>query len=168
MSIHFRRGDATNTSVRALLYTVGCEHDQKLYSKSLKSKSGLKTHKEEALAHQKNKCLYCQLDFSQEKKAQRDHIRPLEKTNAGIHSWGNVLYCCSDCNQAKDKYKDGYLEFIKKKSKTEKIIKDWQKKYDPGYNHIHHNKYNDSKSLASACNSLYLDIDKVLKSYSII
>ncbi len=168
MSKHYRRGDATNASIRTLLYTVGCEHDNSLYGKSLINEAGLVAHKSEAMLLQGNKCLYCRKDFGANLSMEKDHILPMEKRSAGIHSWGNVLYACSKCNQGKGNTEEQCKKFTTCSQETINIISEWQKRYNSGSITINHSLYKDVQSLQQACNDLYSEIDLILQKYKII
>ena len=63
----------------------------------------------------------------------------MNKSSLGLHAWGNVVPCCSDCNN--EKQQKPWMEFIKKKAgplsevRAKKIV-DFvkSKSYDPSLN----------------------------------
>lgn len=161
MPHHYRRGDVSNTTIRAKLYSEGVAFDKKINEKHLGNKKGFDEHTIEAKLFQENSCLYCNKKFNDSTmRPQRDHIRPMEQANAGLHTWGNILFCCSKCNKEKDRFATGWLGYLKAKPHALKRVKQWQKRYNPGYE--------VSETLIQACKDLYKQIDDLLKTHNII
>lgn len=161
MPHHYRRGDVSNTCIRAKLYSEGVAFDQIQIGKSLKNRTNFLAHTKEALEFQKNHCLYCQEEFNLiDKKPQRDHIRPMEQESAGLHTWGNILFCCPKCNKEKDRFPGGWTKYIESKPVAKSLIGQWQSLYNPGY-YV-------SDGLIQICKSLYKEIDDLLRTHNII
>ncbi len=161
MPHHYRRGDVSNTTIRAKLYSEGVAFDKANSGKHLGNKKGFMEHTEEALRFQNNRCLYCRKEFNvSDTRPQRDHLRPMEQDCAGLHTWGNILFCCSKCNKEKDRFSTGWEGYIESKTSSKKLIAKWQAKYNPGY-HV-------SDTLIQACKKLYKQIDDLLKTHNII
>jgi hypothetical protein len=161
MPRHYRRGDVSNTTIRAKLYSEGVAFDKLNSKKHLGSEKGFQEHTDEALLFQNNKCLYCTKDFNNsDVRPQRDHIRPMEKENAGLHTWGNILFSCGKCNKEKDRCPGGWKIYLDSKPKAKDSVEKWQSIYKPGYE--------VSESLVQNCKDLYKQIDELLKTHNII
>jgi hypothetical protein len=46
------------------------------------------------------RCCYCGTDFSTT-EAVEDHLIPTNKTDLGLHAWGNIVTACRACNAKK-------------------------------------------------------------------
>lgn len=55
------------------------------------------------------RCCYRDVSFD-EAQAVQDHLVPMNKTDLGLHAWGNIVPACRDCN-AKKQGRD-WREFI--------------------------------------------------------
>lgn len=150
-------GDSSNTSVRVFLSYLGAYFDEQNKLPSLSSNKGLKEHKEKALAFQKNQCVYCKKTFEPHEKIEKDHIIPINKVSAGLHCWGNVLYCCSTCNRNKNTDLKQGITWQKhlEKNNAREIHNEWTKMYPSG------EKYSDQ--LLKQCEEVYREIEKCMR-----
>jgi hypothetical protein len=48
------------------------------------------------------RCCYCDVDFAS-MSAVQDHLIPMNKTDLGLHAWGNIVPACRDCNARKQR-----------------------------------------------------------------
>lgn len=47
------------------------------------------------------RCCYCGVEFSVADPAVEDHLIPTNKTDLGLHAWGNIVPACRECNAKK-------------------------------------------------------------------
>ena len=47
-----------------------------------------------------NACAYCGVPFS-EVSLVEEHLVPINRSSAGLHSWGNIVPACRECNRLK-------------------------------------------------------------------
>jgi hypothetical protein len=55
------------------------------------------------------RCCYCSAEFATT-AAHQDHLIPVNKTDLGLHAWGNIVPACQACNAAK--HGSDWREFI--------------------------------------------------------
>ena len=60
-----------------------------------------------------NACCYCSVELT-EKTLSLDHLIPMNKASLGLHAWGNVVPCCSPCNN--EKQQKPWREFLQLKA----------------------------------------------------
>ena len=48
-----------------------------------------------------NRCCYCGEEFGPDRPAVEDHLVPLNRTDLGLHAWGNIVSSCAACNAVK-------------------------------------------------------------------
>ncbi len=91
------RSDISNSAIRIFLQKVGRFYDEERgYSGFVPTKG----QKEELLESFDHQCCYCGRLVTVNTLSQ-DHLIPMNKEFLGLHAWGNVVPCCSDCNNAK-------------------------------------------------------------------
>ena len=79
----------------------------------------------------------------------------MDRENAGLHTWGNVLYSCVKCNNQKDKCDGGWKQYMSNlKPESKKLIKNWQKLYSPGEW--------QSQRLTKVCKVLYQKVSSLI------
>jgi len=146
------KGAISNTAIRIFLQKVGRYYDEKRGFKPLTVRLN-KDEKIMLLTYFEYQCCYCgtKINIS---NISRDHLIPENRLSLGLHAWGNVVPCCRDCNEGKNKKswitflktKSG-IDFKNRKNKIEKFVKDM--KYDPNLN------------LHEYANNLYQDVGEV-------
>lgn len=47
------------------------------------------------------RCCYCDAEFAPGNPAVQDHLIPINKTDLGLHAWGNIVPSCGACNAKK-------------------------------------------------------------------
>ncbi|MBT3362267.1 MAG: hypothetical protein HN929_10700 [Chloroflexi bacterium] len=130
------KSDIANSAIRIFLQDVGKFYDEK---RGFKPFIPNKSQKEELLNYFNYQCCFCG-DNLTAKTLSQDHLVPMNKTLLGLHSWGNVVPCCKDCNN--EKQQKSWEDFIKTKASggilknREKNITNFvhSKKYDPNLN----------------------------------
>ncbi len=90
------KGDISNSAVRMLLQRVGEGYDRKRGFDPFRPKD-MKEVKE----FFGGRCCYCGVTFADGVKASQDHLIPTNKTDGGLHAWGNIVPACGECNKKK-------------------------------------------------------------------
>jgi hypothetical protein len=73
----------------------------------------------------------------------------------GIHCWGNVVYCCSECNNKKSHFKGGdWRDYLQHTGKTEQYSR-WVSKYNNGEE--------ESLELVVVCKEIYEHVGTYLR-----
>jgi hypothetical protein len=89
------RADIANTALRIFLQELGAAYDRE--------RGITPYHGSKDFAKVKDffggKCCYCGTDLTGQ--ANQDHLIPMNKTNLGLHAWGNVVPACQACNAKK-------------------------------------------------------------------
>ncbi len=90
------RADIANTATRIFLQEFGATYDEMRglpqYVKA--------THFEEVKEFFGNTCCYCGTELVAG-HVDQDHLIPLNRTELGLHAWGNIVPSCSPCNSVK-------------------------------------------------------------------
>jgi hypothetical protein len=129
------KSDISNSAIRIFLQDVGKFYDQERGFEPFAPKVA---QKDELLEYFNSECCFCGTKIERESLSQ-DHLIPMNKTSLGLHAWGNVVPCCSPCNN--EKQQKPWKEFIKAKAgdlaaqrikKIEAFVK--SKNYDPNLN----------------------------------
>lgn len=91
------QSNIANTAVRMFLQDMGVAYDQdrglEPYAKR-RHFAGLQEFFD-------NRCCYCGVEFGPGNPAVEDHLIPINKTDLGLHAWGNIVPACRDCNARK-------------------------------------------------------------------
>lgn len=91
------RADIANTALRIFLQEMGVAYDEERGLAPYKGgKDFLKLR-----ATFDDKCCYCGNPFEAGRPAVQDHLIPMNKTDLGLHAWGNIVPACHDCNAKK-------------------------------------------------------------------
>jgi 5-methylcytosine-specific restriction endonuclease McrA len=91
------KSDIANTAVRIFLQDFGGEYDAvRDLPKYAKAK-----HLPEIAEFFGNRCCYCGAEFGPGTPAVQDHLIPLNRTDLGLHAWGNIVSSCASCNAFK-------------------------------------------------------------------
>ena len=91
------KSDISNSAIRIFLQDVGRFYDQARNYEPFIPKVG---QKEELLKFFDHSCCYCGVSIDRNSLSQ-DHLIAMNKTALGLHAWGNVVPCCTDCNNEK-------------------------------------------------------------------
>jgi hypothetical protein len=91
------KSDIANTAVRIFLQDFGAEYDE---MRDL-PKYAKRKHLPEIKAFFGDQCCYCGVEFGSGQPAVQDHLVPLNRTDLGLHAWGNIVPSCAGCNAAK-------------------------------------------------------------------
>jgi hypothetical protein len=90
------RPDIANTAVRIFLHEMGIAYDEERGKEPYKKAK----HFGEVQDFFGGRCCYCAADFAQT-EAVEDHLIPTNKTDLGLHAWGNIVPACRACNAKK-------------------------------------------------------------------
>lgn len=91
------KSDISNSAIRIFLQDVGRFYDEARGFDPLVPKVA---QKDELLSFFNHQCCYCSVSIDKNSLSQ-DHLIPMNKTSLGLHAWGNVVPCCSSCNNEK-------------------------------------------------------------------
>ncbi len=91
------RPDIANTAVRIFLHEMGVAYDEERQREPYKKAKHFQTVKD----FFDNRCCYCGVEFSTAVPAVEDHLIPTNKTDLGLHAWGNIVPACRECNAKK-------------------------------------------------------------------
>ena len=129
------KSDISNSAIRIFLQDVGKFYDEARGFESFRPKVA---QKDELLEYFNYECCFCG-DTIDRKSLSQDHLIPMNKSALGLHAWGNVVPCCSSCNN--EKQQKPWQQFIRFKAgiNAEERIKRIQdfvtsKNYDPTLN----------------------------------
>ena len=146
------KSDIANSAIRIFLQEVGKFYDT---ARGFEPFVPKKAQKQELLEFFAYACCFCGDEISVSALSQ-DHLIPMNKTHLGLHAWGNVVPCCSHCNNKKQQRPwEAYLTETttsRVNKRRKKRIHDFiaVKKYDPQLN-LHEyadNLYEDVGSVA--------------------
>ena len=91
------RSDIANTAVRIFLQDFGAEYD---LARGL-PKYQKARHLPEIAEFFDGRCCYCGREFGLGNAPVQDHLVPLNRTDLGLHAWGNIVASCASCNAYK-------------------------------------------------------------------
>lgn len=90
------KSDIANMAIRIFLQDMGRAYDEERnlppYNRR-KHFPAIRTFFEE-------RCCYCGASFDRT-AAHQDHLVPVNKTDLGLHAWGNIVPACQECNTRK-------------------------------------------------------------------
>lgn len=113
-----------------------------------------KDQKLELLLFFNNECCYCGDSLTLDSLSQ-DHLIPMNKASLGLHSWGNVVPCCRDCNN--EKQQKPWVEFLASKSSGN----EFQLRKDNIENFTQEMNYDPTLDLHEYADNLYQDVGEV-------
>ena len=129
------KSDISNSAIRIFLQDVGKFYDE---ARGLERFVPKVAQKEELLAFFKHQCCFCGTEINS-KTLSQDHLIPMNKSALGLHAWGNVVPCCSPCNN--EKQQRPWQQFLASKAgplalERQQRIEDFvaSKGYDPALN----------------------------------
>jgi hypothetical protein len=91
------RPDIANTALRIFLQEMGAAYDEERGRLPYRGSK----HFSEVKAFFGNECCYCGIPFDGSVPAVQDHLIPVNKTDLGLHAWGNIVPACQACNARK-------------------------------------------------------------------
>jgi hypothetical protein len=93
------RPDIANTALRIFLQEMGIAYDEERGRPPYKKTK----HFAEVKDFFGNRCCYCAIEFGPAVPAVEDHLIPMNKTDLGLHAWGNIVPACQACNAKKQR-----------------------------------------------------------------
>ncbi len=145
------RSDIANSAIRIFLQDVGKFYDTERGFDPFVPKKG---QKEELLDFFDHRCCYCGIEISIATISQ-DHLVPMNRTDLGLHAWGNVVPCCESCNNSKQS--SPWKVFIADASKAEELDERQQRIEQ----FIASRNYNPDLDLHQFAGNLYRDVGAV-------
>ena len=129
------KSDISNSAIRIFLQDVGKFYDKARGFEPIGTKVA---QKEELLVFFSRECCFCGTTIDH-KSLSQDHLIPMNKSTLGLHAWGNVVPCCSPCNN--EKQQKPWQNFLSIKAGTEAASRKHRieefvasKNYDPSLN----------------------------------
>ena len=106
------RADIANTALRIFLQEMGAAYDEE---RGRSPYRGTKDQFAEIRDFFGQRCCYCGVEFSGSSPVNQDHLIPMNKTDLGLHAWGNVVPACQACNNARQRtdWRDYIIESLK-------------------------------------------------------
>jgi len=145
------KSDISNSALRIFLQDVGKFYDtERGYEPFIPKKS----QKLELLEYFNYECCYCGNDIDV-KSLSQDHLIPMNKTALGLHSWGNVVPCCKDCNN--QKHQNPWEDFLKTKCMGD-LLNSRKNKID---DFVLERRYDPNLKLGKYASNLYEDVGEV-------
>ena len=144
------KSDISNSAIRIFLQDVGKFYDEERGFESFGPKVA---QKDELLDYFNHECCFCG-DQVDRKSLSQDHLIPMNKSALGLHAWGNVVPCCSSCNNEKQqKPRQKFIVFKAgdKSAERAKRIQDF----------VASKNYDQSLDLHEFADNLYEDIGEV-------
>jgi hypothetical protein len=83
------KSDIANMAIRIFLQDMGRAYDEE---RDLTPYNG-KAHFPTVRAFFEERCCYCGIGFDQT-AAHQDHLIPVNKTDLGLHAWGDIVPAC--------------------------------------------------------------------------
>ena len=142
------QADIANTAVRMLLQDIGAVYDEMRELKPYGGSKDFATVKD----FFEDECCYCGAAFGDGTRANQDHLIPINKTDLGLHAWGNVVPACQACNSSKQG-KD-WRDFIVQRSNPEQA----EDRYTTIQRFILEYKYAPNFELRGTTEELYAEI----------
>lgn len=138
------RADIANMAIRILLQNVGKYYDE---IRGLVPFSPTGPQRKVVLEFFDHKCVFCAI-LLEKNQTDWDHLIPINKTDLGLHAWGNVVPCCTPCHKKKH---HGNWEDATKNIRLRNKILAFQKKYE----------YRPKLDLGTVADTLYEDVGAV-------
>lgn len=141
------------------LQQCGRRYDE---NRKMKKFSGSKEQREEVLTFFRHRCCYCGTSLGEGgEEAHLDHLVAMNRKDAGLHSWGNVVCACTICNRRKsstdwekfltaDNNLGGKREVERRQTRINAFIAAYR--YAP-----------DTEEIQAAAQDLYREVSKVAK-----
>lgn len=145
------KSDIANSAIRIFLQEVGKFYDER---RGFSAFVPTRSQKRELVSLFDGECCYCGMSIN-ENNLSLDHLVPMNRSDLGLHAWGNVVPCCRPCNG--EKQQKHWQEFLGKKADGESFkarllrIQKFQKQVD----------YDPTLHLDTYANNLYQDVGEV-------
>jgi len=146
------KSDISNSALRIFLQDVGKFYDEAKGFEEFVPKKG---QKEELLKYFDFQCCFCGCQINI-KSLSQDHLVPMNKKSLGLHSWGNIVPCCQDCNNKKKQ--KHWKDFLKDKCSSNLILRKRKKKIS---DFVKIKQYDPNVDLHELADNLYEDIGEV-------
>lgn len=146
------KSDISNTAIRMFLQDVGRFYDEARGFSPFKSN---KANKQTLLDFFDSQCCYCGIVIDV-RSVSLDHLVPMNKSDLGLHAWGNVVPSCGSCNNLKQQ--KNWNNYLKSQSEGELVFKDRKDKIEQFINRF---KYSPNLSLKDIAENLYQDVGEV-------
>jgi HNH endonuclease len=104
------KSDIANMAIRIFLQDMGRAYDEE---RGLPPYNGRK-HFPIIRAFFEERCCYCGDELGA--TVNQDHLIPVNKTDLGLHAWGNIVPACQGCNSAK--HGSDWRDFIVERAGT--------------------------------------------------
>jgi hypothetical protein len=144
------KSDISNSAIRIFLQDVGRFYDE---ARGYDPFGPEVAQKDELLDFFDYQCCFCGISIDRNSLSQ-DHLIPMNKSALGLHAWGNVVPCCSGCNN--EKQQKPWREFIVIKA-GEKAIE----RIEMIQNFVQLKEYDPALNLHEFADNLYEDIGAV-------
>jgi heterodisulfide reductase subunit B len=144
------KSDISNSAIRIFLQDVGRFYDE---ARGYDPFGPKVAQKDELLDFFDYQCCFCGISIDRNSLSQ-DHLIPMNKSALGLHAWGNVVPCCSGCNN--EKQQKPWREFIVIKA-GEKAIE----RIEMIQNFVQLKEYDPALNLHEFADNLYEDIGAV-------
>lgn len=144
------RADIANTAMRIFLQEMGSAYDQE---------RGLTPYRggpdfDRVVEFFDRRCCYCGTNFTSDLRAVQDHLIPMNRTDLGLHAWGNIVAACPPCN-AKKQGRD-WKDFI-----IERAGADARERHKRVSEFIKEYEYRPALDLADVASELYEEIGSI-------
>ena len=144
------RSDIANTATRIFLQEMGAAYDEERNREPWKKGR----HFQEIRDFFGNRCCYCGAEFGPGEPAVVDHLIPINKTDLGLHAWGNIVPACRECN-AKKQGQD-WRDFIIQRAGT-----DAQERHTRVREYLREYDYNPGLDLTGVAAELYEEVGDI-------
>ena len=144
------QADIANTALRIFLQEMGAAYD---VERGLNAYNGSRDF-DEVKEFFGGRCCYCDTQFGPARRAVQDHLIPMNKTDTGLHAWGNIVPACDPCNAKKQG--GDWREFIIERAGAHAAERHARVK---GF--LQQYRYNPSRNLKDVAAELYEDVASV-------
>lgn len=146
------KSDISNSAIRIFLQDVGKYYDE---ARGFEPFGPKVAQKDELLAFFKNQCCFCGVGITKTTLSQ-DHLIPMNKSDLGLHAWGNVVPCCQQCNN--DKQRKPWQDFLSEKAGNKAIAKSREIRINE---FVNSKNYDPTLDLHQFADNLYEDVGQV-------
>lgn len=102
------QADIANTALRIFLQEMGAAYDDERGLPRYGATGDFLVVQE----YFGGRCCYCGDEFGPNLRPVQDHLIPMNRTDTGLHAWGNIVPACGPCNAKKQgrDWKDFIIE----------------------------------------------------------
>lgn len=144
------KSDIANSAIRIFLQEVGKFYDE---ARGYTPFGPRVAQRDELLEFFHHKCCFCGKIIDR-KSLSQDHLIPMNKENLGLHAWGNVVPCCSSCNNEKQQRNWRQFALAKDPQNAHRRISLIE-------SFVAHKKYDPELDLHDFAGNLYEDVGEV-------